>query len=450
MRWNLSAKKNLPIAALAGVVLMLLVVKLTSSTKHSDIEEIGQLAQYQVLAMRAIRPEIVGYGKVTPNIQLNSLAQVSGVITYLHPALKKGEIFKAGTLLIEVDDSDYQLQLAKSEAGLASAEVELAVKRTAIKNNQLDIKLSEHKLRIASDEYRRLKRLFDNSSVSQAELDKAQQNMLAQQQGLQRDLNQKNVLPLEVKALQAQVKKALADVNKARIDIERTKIHLPFTGRIHQVNVERAQLVSKGASLFRASDIKKVLINAQYTYQSFNQFSGFFNRAPSMQTISEQGMASYLKEQGLEAKVEILAQPGVYWEASIERLSDEIDPQSQTVGVVVSISDSYKQIELGEKPPLLAGMRAKVTLSASEQDFVVVPRYFIRDGHALIASDENKLTKVSLRGAIKQSGSFLIDNPELSGAKLITTDLFPAIEGTRLNLTASEQLTDVANRERHQ
>lgn len=449
MRWDLSAKKNLPIAILVGVVLVILVVKLATSTKHNNTEQIGQRAQFHALTMQSVRPEVVGYGKVTPNIQLNSLAQVSGAVTYVHPALKKGEIFKQGTLLLEIDDSDYQLQLAKSEASLASAEVELAVKQTAIKNNQLDIKLSQHKLKIADAEFTRLKRLFASASVSQTELDKGQQNVLVQQQDLQRNLNQARLLPLEVKALQAQVKKAAADVHKAKLDITRTKVHLPFNGRIHRVHIERGQLVTKGANLFSASDIEKVLINAQYTYQIFNQFSGFFKQTPNLKNISDDGMAAYLKAQGLEAKIEILSQPGVYWPASIERLSDEIDPQSQTVGVVVSIADSYQQISLGEKPPLLAGMRAKVTLSASEQAFVVIPRHFVRDGHALLADKEDKLTKLPLHGAIKQGDSFLLDKPSLVGAKLITTDLFPAISGTQLNLTPTALLSDATVTERH-
>ncbi|MCF6439906.1 hypothetical protein L1077_10725 [Pseudoalteromonas luteoviolacea] len=449
MRWNFRAKKNLPIAVLLGVVLVAMVVKLTSTTKHNGTHSVGQNAQYQALSMQAIRPQIVGYGKVTPNIQLSSLAQVSGEVTFIHSALKKGEIFKQGTLLLEIDDSDYQLQLAKSEASLATADVELAAKQTAIKNNQLDIKLSKHKLKIAEAEFARLKRLFASASVSQNELDRAQQNVLVQQQDLQRNLNQSRLLPLEVKALQAQVKRAHADVNKAKLDIKRTKVYLPFNGRIHQVHVERGQLVTKGANLFSANDIEKVLINAQFTYQTFNQFSGFFKQIPNLKTISDDGMAAYLKAQGLSGKVEILAQPGVYWPASIERLSDEIDPQSQTVGVVVSISDSYQQIKLGEKPPLLAGMRAKVTLSASEQAFVVIPRYFVRDGHALLADKEDKLTKLPMHGAIKQGGNFLFDDPALDGARLITTDLFPAISGTQLNLTSPTILSDANSSERH-
>ncbi|MBQ4810026.1 hypothetical protein J8M20_01710 [Pseudoalteromonas luteoviolacea] len=450
MRWNFSARKNLPIAIVVGIVLVILVVKLKSSIKHDNGELVGQLAQYQVLTQQSIRPKIIGYGKVKPNIQLNSLAEVTGTVTYLHPALKKGEIFKAETLLIKIDDSDYKLQMAKAQANLAAAEVDLAAKKTSQENNKLDIRLSEHKLGIAESEFQRIKKLFDKSSVSQTELDRAQQSVLIQQQDLQRYMNQKRLIPLEIKALQAQVKKAQADVNKAELDINRTEIRLPFTGRIHKVNVERSQLVTKGAALFSASDVEKVLINAQFTYSTFNQFSGFFKQRPNLENISSGGMASYLKAQDLRADVEILSQSGTTWHANIERLSDEIDPQSQTIGVVVAIENSYEQIKLGEKPPLLAGMRAKVSLQATKQNFVVVPRHVVRGRYALIADENNLLRKVDMQGALKQDDSFLLQSLNLEGAKLVTTDLFPAIEGSKLYFTeTSEQMSTLDVKELH-
>ncbi|KZN44405.1 efflux RND transporter periplasmic adaptor subunit [Pseudoalteromonas luteoviolacea] len=450
MRWNFSARKNLPIAIVVGIVLVILVVKLKSSIKHGNVEQAGQPAQYQVLTQQFVRPKITGYGKVKPNIQLNSLAEVTGTVTYIHPVLKKGEIFKAETLLIKIDDSDYLLQLAKAEANLAAAQVDLAAKRTAQENNKLDIRLSEHKLGIAESEFKRTEKLFEKSSVSQTELDRAQQSVLVQQQDLQRYLNQKRLIPLEIKALQAQVNKAEADVNKAELDIKRTEIRLPFTGRIHKVDVERSQLVTKGAALFSASDVEKVLINAQFTYSTFNQFSGFFKQRPNIENISSDGMASYLKAQELAASVEILSQSGTTWQANIERLSDEIDPQSQTIGVVVAIQNSYEKIKLGERPPLIAGMRAKVSLTAAAQNFVVIPRHTVRGRYALIADDNNQLRKVDLTGSIKQEDSFLLQRSNLEGAKLVTTDLFPAIEGTLLNLSeAPTQLSTANGKELH-
>ncbi|WP_404391642.1 efflux RND transporter periplasmic adaptor subunit [Pseudoalteromonas phenolica] len=434
MRWNFSARRNLPIAVAIGVLLVVIIVKLNASMQHQVVTDDGQLAHYQLLKQQAIRPEIVGFGRVEPNVQFNGIAEVSGKITYMHPALKKGELFEQGTLLLSIDDSDYQLQLAKANANLATAQVQLAAKKTAQLNNALDIKLSRNKLQIAQSEYDRLARLLKQKSISQNDLDRAQQQVLLQQQDLQRNENAKSLLPLEIKALQAGVNKAEADVKQAQLAIERTQVRLPFTGRIHKVNVEQSQWVTMGMPIFSASDVAQVQINAQFTFDSFHQFTGFFKRPPNINTVSAQGMAAYFAEQGLQAQVELLGHEGMRWPAKIARMSDEIDPQSQTVGVVVTIDDSYKNIELANKPPLLAGMRAKVSLLATEQNFIAVPRAAVKGRYAILADAQNRLQKLDTQGALKQQNYFLFKDENLLGAKLITTDLFPVIAGSKLQL----------------
>ncbi|RXE96003.1 hypothetical protein [Pseudoalteromonas phenolica] len=92
MRWNFSARRNLPIAVAIGVLLVVIIVKLNASMQHQPATDDGQVAHYQLLHQRAIKPEIVGFGRIEPNIQFNSIAEVSGKVTYVHPALKKRRV----------------------------------------------------------------------------------------------------------------------------------------------------------------------------------------------------------------------------------------------------------------------------------------------------------------------------------------------------------------------
>ncbi|MFC3032795.1 efflux RND transporter periplasmic adaptor subunit [Pseudoalteromonas fenneropenaei] len=439
MSWNFQHRKNLPLAALCGVVLVGLVMAIKPAMSHKDYQSEARLAEYVTLQSHIMRPAITGYGRVTPNISLNSLAEVSGRIVYRHPNLKKGELFAAGTELLRIDDSDYQLQLAKAQSALASAELREAAKHTAIKNTLQDIKLSEHKLAIANAEESRLKTLFTQRSASETELNKAKQAVLVQQQELQRLLNQQSLFPLELKVLDAELKQAQADVDKAQLELSRTVIRLPFTGRIHQVSAEEQQLVTKGMPLFSASGIEKVLINAQFDYAQFQQFVRFFNQAPDFAEIGSNGMQTYLAEQGLNAQVRLLGEQGQVWQAQLERFSDELDPQSQTVGVVVSISESYQQMQLGKKPPLLAGMRAQVELLAKAQRFVAIPRHLVNNEQILLADGNSTLRPTPLQSTLKQNNLVLSQDATLVGAKVLTNDLFPVIVGESLQLQSDER-----------
>ncbi|WP_315982108.1 hypothetical protein [Aliamphritea spongicola] len=66
-----------------------------------------QVAEYEV------RPTVTGYGEVEPDILLDVRAEVAGKVVYVHPQLKQGVLLPAGTLVVQIDDSDYVLALKK-------------------------------------------------------------------------------------------------------------------------------------------------------------------------------------------------------------------------------------------------------------------------------------------------------------------------------------------------
>lgn len=435
--WNFQAKRNLPILLALVVLMVVLIIKLMPSLAHEAVSQQGIPVSYHVLKPEMIQPSIVGFGEIEANVQLKSIAEVSGKVVYVHPALKKGELFSKNALLLKLDDSDARLRQAQAQAAVASAKLALAAKQIELKNTQLDIELSQHKLTITESEFARIERLFQQSTVAKAQLDNAQQALLINKQELQQLENKKSLFPLEISALEASIKQVEADLTQSELAIARAEVRLPFTGRIQQVHVEQGQFVSQGTPLFAASDIAKVLINAQFSYQAFHEFSGFFATPPSVATLSSQGMQSYLSEQILSADISLLGNDGQIWQGRIERFSDALNPRSQTIGVVVSVANSYQHIEPGERLPLLTGMRAKVRLSAKAQEFIAIPRHLVRNGFALFADENNQLLKLAVGNALKQENAYLFKVAAMSQQKLITTDVFPIVEGMLLQLEQS-------------
>ena len=53
---------------------------------------------------------ITAYGNVEPAITLNSMAEVSGKVSYVHPNLKAGETIPAGTPVVRIDAEDYAVE----------------------------------------------------------------------------------------------------------------------------------------------------------------------------------------------------------------------------------------------------------------------------------------------------------------------------------------------------
>ena len=65
---------------------------------------------------------------------------------------------------------------------------------------------------------------------------------------------------------------------------------------------------------------------------------------------------------GLSATVR-LPEFSLGWEARFARMSDTIDPQTRTVGVIVEVDDPYEGVRPGVRPPLVKEMFVEVEIS---------------------------------------------------------------------------------------
>jgi len=435
MSWDYEQKRNLPLAIILGIIWVIIVFVVKPEVEHIPPAIEGQAAQYIPLPQSEVNPEISGFGIIQPNVNLSAISEVNGKVVYVNPKFKKGELFPKDTLLIKIDDSNYQLQVTKAEAEFEAARIKLTEKNITLKNNLTDLELSKTKLSLSETEYQRIQGLFNNKLVSTSDLDQAKQALLVQKQALQQIQHRQKLLPVEVTGLKAQLEIAKANLSQSYLDLKRTEIKLPFTGRINSVAIEKDQWVSQGTSLFNASDIQKIQINAQFPLSQFIRFTGLFSTVFSASQIGEKGIQSYLQDQELTAEVYLLGHKNASWTAKIERFSDEIDPQTQTAGVIVSVSESYDNIRLGQRPPLLSGMRAKVILRGKARTFVAIPRHLVNNDSILVSDKNSTLRHIFLANPLPQNNLVLSQDLSLAGAKLITSDLFPVIKGRVVTLS---------------
>jgi len=434
MQTFLKTKFALPAIAIAGFILLILIVKLQPDMQHDVQARPSVPVSYITVEERSVRPEIVGYGTVKPDLDLQAKAEVTGRVTYINPELKKGEIFVADTLLLKIDDKDYQLALKQAEADVLANQANLKEMQLTIENNELELKLAKEKLKVREKEFSRLSQLKKSGSVSQSKLDAEQQNLLQQQQEVQQLKNKQTTLPSDLEVMKAQLAISEAKLERSQRDLQRTEIRIPFSGRISDVFVELDQYVATGAQLFDASGLEKVVINAQFPMDQFSLFArGFKHQDVQLDNLQNfSNMKTMLASFGLSARVELASGEFSAWPAKVERFSDDLDPQSRTLGVTVSIEDSYKNIEPGTKPPLLEGMYMKVSLMGAPSDFIVLPRFAVKENQVLKISGDNLLERVDLTQIQNQGNLALVNNTLQAGDKIITSDLFPAVPGMSL------------------
>jgi multidrug efflux pump subunit AcrA (membrane-fusion protein) len=451
MKMWLKSKVAFPVMAITGLIVMILIIKLQPSMKHKPVKNVVTPVNYIQVKPYLIEPEIIGYGVIKPDMILQAKAEVSGRITFIHPELKKGEILAQGTLLLTIDDKDYLLQLKQAQADLLVNKANLQEMTLTIENNELELSLALEKLQVREAEYARMVTLSKTGVVSKSSLNNEKQNLLKQKQEVQQLKNKKTILPSTLAVMKAQLEISKANLEKSERDLARTKVNMPFDGRISEVYTELNQYVTAGGlsssgQLFDAFTLDKVIINAQFPLEQFRLFARNFSREAFAHNNNTPDMKGVLQSLGLSVLVKDPRGLFKAWPATVERFSDNLDAKSRTVGIIVSVSDSYKDVLPGTRPPLLEGMYMKVVLSGKLKNMLVLPRFALHNKQVFIIDDNNLLKRVNLE-QLQYHGDLLLLEPKnnqgiKASDKVITSDVFPAVEGMEVKPILDEIATE--------
>ena len=120
------------------------------------------------------------------------------------------------------------------------------------------------------------------------------------------------------------------------------------------------------------------------------------------------------------------------WRGKVTRLLSSINEVSQTVPVVVTVKDPYKNMILGSKPPLTKGRYCKVTLLGNKAaEKYCVSRTALHDNNVLIIND-GKLEVRTVKVDYFQEDYAVISDGINSGEQIILSDLFPAVPNMKI------------------
>ena len=159
---------------------------------------------------------VIGQGIIEPAQRVNLTAQVSGVVTKIHPHLSLGGRLTKGTKLIQIDPTDYGLAINEAKARVKIAEQEVS--------------LEAGRQRAAQREWDMMKDRGGVSTVSAAAKARALRTPQAQ--------IAKNNLKIARNALR-----------RARVGYGRTALSVPFNAVVLSESVDQGQLVGPGVPI---------------------------------------------------------------------------------------------------------------------------------------------------------------------------------------------------------
>jgi len=411
------------------VVIGILVVVLMAGGRQPPATVVSEPPAQPVRVIEVPSVELVpyanGYGTVQPEKVWAAVAEVPGRLVETYTRLRDGEIVSAGTQLFRIDPTDIELQLAQAEAELAELDVQEA-------NARASLDIDQRNLALAQRESRRIAKLSTQGTASQSDVDNAERTMLNARTAVQNTENSLALFPTQRRLLEARLA-------QAERDLANTTVHAPFDLRIADLAVEKDQYVGVGQTLFRGDAVQRVEITAQLAISSLRHL--FADRDQPIPSIAE--MPGTLKHfTGFQPLVRMdLGDQIAEWEAEFVRFSDEVDPQTRTIGVVVAVDHPLQQAIPGIRPPLSKGMFVQVVVRGHAQpDRLVVPRGAIRNGHVYVVGDDNRLQTRPVRVRFNLGTISIIEDGLQAGEQVVVSDLVPAVDGMRLQAEIDETM----------
>jgi multidrug efflux pump subunit AcrA (membrane-fusion protein) len=392
---------------------------------------------------QGVVPRVVGFGTVSPARTWRLVPQVSGRIVEIHPELTRGGTVSQGDLLLRIAPETYEAALAEAEANIAATRAEIEELELTRDTTRASLGIEREALRLAERELERQRDLLARDTVSQSAVDQQERAVLQQRARVQELENRLKLLPARIDALRQSLEVSEAHRRVAELDLERTEIRAPFDARVASADVEIEQFVGTGAAIAVLDGIAAAEIDAQIPPA---RMSGFIRLAAGERFGSAPAeFRTVARRIALSARVRLAEGAGVgAWEAEVVRISDTVDPETRSVGVIVSVPDPYEGVVPGRKPPLIKGMFTRVELRAPMvKERILVPRSSVRDGRVMLADDDDRLRFVPVEVVYTLGETAVLADGLERGARVIVSDPSPALPGMLLETEPAE---DVAAR----
>jgi multidrug efflux pump subunit AcrA (membrane-fusion protein) len=440
MKISLKSGYTLVIVLAVAAVVAFILIKARAPLEHVALEMPSRVVEIITARQIPFRTRITAYGNVEPAVTLNSMAEVSGKISYVHPNLKAGETIPAGTLVVRIEAEDYALTLKQTREDLKASQSSLQELEEEEKSTRRSLQLAQNNLAVGESELARIQDVYSKQLVARSALDAEQQRTIQLRQQAEDLQGRLNSYASRRQSIVARIARAEQEVQNRITILGRTEVTLPFDARIGTVSIDRNEFVAVGSMLFEAIDLKGVEITAQLPLSSMrNLVSHLEGHASKMREFIQTG-GRINESLGLSARVRLVSGlPGAVWEARVLRISEAIDATRQTLGIVVGVDNPYQKIIPGIRPPLLKGMYTAVDLLAPIQAALVVPRKAVHEGRVYIANDEDRLEIRPIEIRLIQGDLVVIRSGIEIDERIIVTDLTPVIEDMPLQVSTAEQ-----------
>ncbi|MEZ5300012.1 MAG: efflux RND transporter periplasmic adaptor subunit [Verrucomicrobiales bacterium] len=344
----------------------------------------GQTVEVAAVQRQDVPTAVRAHGRVKARTETALVAEVNGRILAVSPAFRNGGFFEKGDVLLELDPSDYEAELAAAREALAQAEADMAEEQARADQ--------------AREDWRRLGKGGDPAPL----------------------------VLREPQLAMARAKKdaKAAQVDRALRDLERTEIRAPYAGRVLAQLADIGQYVRAGTEVgnIYAVDYAEIPLPLRLSDLAFVDLPEQFR-----------GGSAAAAESGGGTPVTLWAEIGgqrAEWQGTIVRTEGTINPRTQEIVAVAQVDDPYKDRGDGH-PPLKVGQFVEAEIEGRTLESVFwIPSSAIREGNiAIVISPENTIQRRDLTIAWESGDRSAVTAGLDEGDRLCLTPLPVAAEG---------------------
>ncbi|BBM85500.1 efflux RND transporter periplasmic adaptor subunit [Candidatus Uabimicrobium amorphum] len=396
---------------IAGITANNLLALLKKEPEKVEKIQAFTTVKVQEMLRENYREKIKGYGTVEPILETTISAQVSGVVTWISPRLRRGQVFNVQgkpQKLLQIDDRDLRQQFISAQANLQKAQA--AVKALEIETYGTESLLNNAKKewQTSKRELKRLNKLIKERGISPSELDRqVLQTSQSEKEVLRLDWQYKSQLNSRERVL-ADVALAKAQLQQVKNDLRRTTIYTPFSGYITDVHVNYGTRVTPGTPLLRIVNTDKVAVAISVAASRYGQIQ-------------------------MGATTDISLNSGRTWRGKVIRILPDVDTQTRTFQVFAEID--YQQMIIPSGIFAVCYVEGLIF-----ENVFVVPRTAVIDDFVFVARRltkyKNKAKVEKRRLSIRASTSeyMIVDDGLKNGDEIIITNVEEISEGSNVGI----------------
>ena len=198
--------------------------------------------------------------------QIMISSQVAGNVRQIN--VENMDFVHAGDVLLELDDTDYQLSFSQAQNTLAGAVRQISQLGYTVKQLEATVQANQTALTKAQGDLARREQLGKSGAIDKESLQHAREAVMTAEANLKAVKNQlaanKSLLMNVPLKEQPEIQKAISSVKQAWLNLQRTKITSPIDGYVARRSTQVGQKVAVGSALMAVIANDQMWVEANF------------------------------------------------------------------------------------------------------------------------------------------------------------------------------------------